>query len=303
MAAATLAAPNSLRGRFVGVVPPLSFKNLGELKRLFLMFDRLALDMGSSGISHVERTILTGARAEIDWLSQQQLLTTLGGIISNATGPRIYSDMPVYGGDLLDLGYRGASRYAGRIGGMMKVVSGRALRVTASELREKFGVDAVAVQNALESENADAPAGYEAVVRITIREFPVLYDSTPWNLIMEFRADEESRAQFPRLKKWINNTARSGLREYEVADDLRELLLAYQLGIKQHKMKAAQGELNMVVATSVDVAETLTRTQLTGKSKGLFAVTDYKLNLLDEERKMPGREIAYILSAKAAFDR
>ncbi|MGF7183819.1 hypothetical protein [Tunturiibacter psychrotolerans] len=281
----------------------MSFKNTGELKRLLLMFDRLALDMGSAGMSHLEQRILSDAKKDVDWLSQQQLLTTLAGLVTDSTPTRLTSALPVQGGDLLDLGYRGAAGLTGRIGGMMKVVSGKALRVTASELREKFGVDAIAVPNSLESENIDTPVGQEAVVRITLREFPVLSDSTPWNQIIEFRSDAEARSQFPRLKQWINKTVRTGLKEYEVADELRDLIYEYQLGMKCHKMKVGAGELKMVLATNVDVAESLTRLQMTGANKGLFTVTDYKLSLLEEERRTPGREIAYILSAKAAFER
>jgi hypothetical protein len=303
MASASALATSSLHGRFVGIIPPISLKTMGELKRLLLMFDRLALDLGSGGLSLVERRILSDAKKDIDWLSQEQFLTTLTGLVTDSTPARINSALSVRGGDLLDLGYRGASRMAGRVGGMMKVVSGRALRVTASELREKFGVDAVAVPNSLESENVDAPVGYEAVVRITLREFPVLYDSTPWSQIIEFRSDEDTRSQFPRLKQWINKSAKAGLKEHEVADELRELVYEYQSGMRLHKMKVASGELQMVVATTVDVAESLTRLQMTGANKGLYTVTDCKLSLLEEERRTPGREIAYIVSAKAAFDR
>lgn len=296
---------NPLRGQFVGVIPPISFKNAGDLKRLLLMFDRLALDMGSGGMSLVEKRILSDAKKDLDWLSQQQLLTTLTGVLANSAPGQIAPAVSVQGGDLLNLGFRGGSRLMSQSGGKMKVVSGKTLRVTASELREKFGVEAVAVPTSLESENVDAPAEYEAVVRITLREFPVLYDSTPWSQIIDFRSDEEVRSQFPRLKQWINRTVRTGLKENlkerEVADELRVLIHEYQLGMKLHKMKVASGELTMALATSVDVAEGLTRFQMTGANKRLFTVNDYKLSLLEEERRTPGREIAYIVSAKAAF--
>jgi hypothetical protein len=42
------------------------------------------------------------------------------------------------------------------------------------------------------------------------------------------------------------------------------------MGIESHKMKVAKDELNMVLTTNVDVAESLTRLQMTGASKGFF---------------------------------
>ena len=293
---------HTLRGLFVGIVPPITFKNMGELKRLLLMFDRLALDMGSGGpMTVVEKRILDMARKEMDWMGKEQLLTTLNGLAAAAGTSRLAPSIPVLGGDFLEPGYRGGTRLLGQAGGTVKVISGRTLRITAAELREKHGVDAVAVPNSLESENVDAPAGHEAVIRITLREFPVLYDSTPWQSVVEFRMDKEVRSQFSRLKNWINNVARNGLKEYEIADELREMIHEYQLGMNYHKMKAAEGELKVVLTTNIDVAESLTRMQMSGASKNLFSITDYQLNLLDEERRTPGREIAYIVSAKASF--
>jgi hypothetical protein len=80
----TLDAPSLLAGKFIGVVPAISFQNISNLKRLLLMFDRLALDLGTPNMSVVERRILANAKRDIEWLSGEKLLTTLSGLVAGS---------------------------------------------------------------------------------------------------------------------------------------------------------------------------------------------------------------------------
>jgi hypothetical protein len=207
----------------------------------------------------------------------------------------------VTGGELIEAGARGAASLIGRIGGLTRIGTGTALRYTASELRARFGIDAIAVPSVIDVQNADATAGHEAVVRIALSEFPLPDESTPWQNIQDFRRDKGARSQFSRLKQWINRTGKAGLKEYEVADELRELLYEYEYGMKLHKMKAQRGILEVVVTTTAEVAENLLRFKVSNAAKAIFAIKDYKLKLLEEEKATVGREIAYIVSARTAF--
>lgn len=295
----SLNTSNPFAGKFVGVVPAISFQKVSNLKRLLLMFDTLALDMGSPGMSVMERQILANARRDIEWLSTEKLLTTLSGIAARAGA--LPANVPVHGGELIGPGMRSLTRLMARGGELARISTGTALRYTASELRSKFGIDAIAVPQAIDVQNVDAEAGHEAVVRIALNEFPLPDDSTPWQSIRDFRHDEGSRSQFSRLKQWINKTGKAGLKEYEVADELREMLLSYELGMKLHKMKAHNGILEVVITTTAEIAENLLRLKISSAAKAIFAVKDYKLKLLEEERTTAGREIAYIVSAHATF--
>ncbi|HMC31430.1 MAG TPA: hypothetical protein VKL99_11395, partial [Candidatus Angelobacter sp.] len=281
-----LDASNVLAGKFVGVVPALSFQKISHLKRLLLMFDSLALDLGTPGMSVVERTILANAKKDIEWLSREKLLTTLSGLVAGLTSSR--ASVPVTGGELIEPGMRAMTRLMGRAGGLTRTATGTALRYTASELRSKFGIDAIAVPSLIDVQDVDAPAGHEAVVRIALNEFPLPDESTGWQNIRDFRHDEGSRSQFSRLKQWINRTGKAGLKEYEVADELRELLYSYELGMKFHKMKAQRGILEVVITTTAEVAENLVRFKISNAAKAIFAIKDYKLKLLEEEKATLG---------------
>jgi len=228
-------------GNFVGVVAPLSFQYGAHIKRLLLMFDVLALDMGESSMSLVERRILSNAQKDIEWLSRSHLLTTLDGLAATAAPVR-RAEVSVFGDDLLAAGIGREAQLMRRAGGLVRIAVG-GLRHTASDLRSRFGVDAVAVPTGMEVQNADAVATREAVVRITLGEFPLPSDATPWDAVQSFRHDENARAQFARLKQWMNKTGKAGLQEYEVTDELRELVYEYEEAMKLHRMRASRGVL------------------------------------------------------------
>jgi hypothetical protein len=291
----------SLAGKFVGVIPPAACQQLGYLKRLLLMFERIALDFGSGKLSIVERRILESAKNELNYLSGEGLLTTLTALApSGADQP--FRGTQTSGEDLIAAGI-GATKARLLVGRMneMAWVAMADLRQTASKLREVYGVDAVAVPTELEPANADAAADRHTVVRIALAEFPTPSDTTPWEDIKEFRKDETARQEFARLKQWVNKTAKAGLKQYEVVDELRSLLTDYAATMHLHKIASHQGVIEVLVTTTAEVAEDLVKFKWSGAAKSIFNVRKHHLKLLQEESTASGREVAYILTARRKF--
>lgn len=296
---------NSLSRKFVGIIPPMSFQHLSYLKRLLLMFDSLALDLGRSSLSPVERKIMESARNEIDWLSNQGLLTTLGGLVAQNTDgvfPSRRSQPSVIGEDLLTQGLGIDPNLIGRVVRLATVAT-VGLRYSASELRSIYGVDAVAVPSKLEPQDSDATADRDVVIQIVLQEIPAPSDSTPWENIEDFRRDQKSRAEFSRLKQWINKMGKTGLKQYEVADELREIIYSYEERMKLHRIKAERGILEVLVTTTAEVAEGIVKFNWSTAAKTIFKARNYKLKLLEEEKETTGREVAYIVSAQRVFSK
>jgi hypothetical protein len=74
---------------------------------------------------------------------------------------------------------------------------------------DKKGIDAVPLMKS-DIGDADAVADGDAVIRITLREFPAPSDATPWESIQGFRRDKAARERFWSLKRWINKTDKAG---------------------------------------------------------------------------------------------
>lgn len=264
-------------GKFIGVIPPRAFSSLSYLKQLMLMFDGLAIDLGQGGLNAEDHQIIKKSMAEIGWLSQSGLLTLLSGLqASNESSPS-----------------KKAIAHARETFGSRQVTNER---FNAFLLRKK-GIDAVPIMNQFEDINLDADADRDAVIRLTIREFPIPSDVTPWEAIQDFKHDKQAQDKYWALRQWINKTGKSGLQNYEVMDELRGLLNEYDKSMKLHKMKHQTGAFEVVVCTTTAVLEDLVKFKWSDAMKAVFDIHRQDVKLLEDEKNMPGKEVAYIAHA------
>jgi hypothetical protein len=73
--------------------------------------------------------------------------------------------------------------------------------------------------------------------------------------------------------------------------------------MKLHKMKTTTGVLEAVVTTSLSVAEDVLKLRLSKLARLPFAAKNRRVTLLEAEAASPGREVAYIVRARTAFDK
>lgn len=272
---------NNYIGKFVGVIPPRSFATLSYPKQLLLMFDGLAIDLGQNGLDTEDRQIIKDSMSEIGWLSQSGLLTLLSGLhASNEMRPS-----------------KEAVERARQAFGSSQVTHER---FNAFLLRKK-GIDAVPIVNQFEDMDLDANADRDAVIRLTIREFPVPSDITPWEAIQDFKHDKDAQDKYWALRRWVNKTGKCGLKHYEVTDELRGLLNDYEKSMKLHKMKHQTGIFEVVVCTTTGILEDLVKFKWSDAMKAVFDVQRQDVKLRDDEKDMPGREVAYISHVKNRF--
>lgn len=147
----------------------------------------------------------------------------------------------------------------------------------------------------------DSVADRDAVVRLTLCEFPAPSDTTPWESIEDFRRDKDARNKFWDLKRWINKAGKSGLTQYEVADELMGLMNDYTKHFTLHKMKAQVSVLEVLVTTTAEIAENLVKVKWSKAAKSLFKVGKQNIALFEDEKDIPGKEVAYIADAWKRF--
>jgi len=272
---------NNYIGKFVGVIPPRAFGSLSYPKQLMLMFDGLAIDLGQNGLDEEDRQIIQSSMPEIGWLSQSGLLTLLSGLqASNELQPS-----------------KKAIERARQTFGSKQVTPER---LNAFLLRKK-GIDAVPIMNPFQDMDLDADADRDAVIRLSIREFPIPSDVTPWEAIHDFKHDKEAQEKYWALRQWINKTGKGGLKHYEVTDELRGLLNDYDKSMKLHKMKHQTGAFEVVVCATTEVLEDLVKFKWSDAMKAVFNVHRQDVKLLEDEKNMPGKEVAYIAHAMNRF--
>jgi hypothetical protein len=148
--------------------------------------------------------------------------------------------------------------------------------------------------------NSNEPSQSE-VIEIVFNNLPTPSEETPWEQILEYRADPESRAKFLDLRNWINEIAREKLSAVEVAEKLEYLLSQYQRQVNLHKMKANIGVIETVIVTSAEIAEDLVKLKFGKLAKMPFSIRRRQIALLETELTAPGNEVAYILRTQQAF--
>jgi hypothetical protein len=198
------------------------------------MFDALALDLGNS--FHIGR-IPPNVKADMAWLSQEGLLSTIGGITARPNSMR--TPKVIDGGILPKSAMRNVN-FAAR--SALLAAGGFGIRETASDLRSKYGIDAVAIPQERPTD-LDEPLTRDTVIRITLTHFPVPSEITPWEAIKDFRQDEEARTQWLMLKQWINELARSDKKPFEVADYIEFLAADYRESLRLARMQTQSGTL------------------------------------------------------------
>lgn len=181
------------------------------------------------------------------------------------------------------------------------VFSDLALRPLAAYYRNKKSVDAYPLFYTEYPEFVRQPAGVEDVADITINYLPFPDDSTPWEQILDFRADPDSERRLLGFRVWMNEVARAKLTPLEIEQKLEWLLHEYHQHMKLHRMKTNAGTWETIIVTGAEMAENVLKFQFGKAAKALFSLRHRKLALLEGELKSPGREIAFISKAHETF--
>lgn len=88
----------------------------------------------------------------------------------------------------------------------------------------------------------------ENIVRLLLNNIPDPDPETPWEQIIDFRSDAETRIKYLALINWANEMASSSLSENEIQEKYEYLYLQYLKAFKQHKIKSTFGVLEILTA-------------------------------------------------------
>ncbi|WP_207481775.1 hypothetical protein [Arenibaculum pallidiluteum] len=176
------------------------------------------------------------------------------------------------------------------------------IRAAATVLKLDEGIDATCLLNKAPAATAGGdPDRRQRILEILLTKVPVPSDLTPWEQIIDFRKDEEARARFWGLKRWMNKMVRDSLPLAEIEDEIDYLLHEYESHMKLHGMKCRTGVLRTLVSFPFEVAENVVKLKWKDIADIPFKVCDYEIALTEAEMKAPGRELSYLVEAKKAF--
>jgi hypothetical protein len=135
------------------------------------------------------------------------------------------------------------------------------------------------------------------IINLTINKIPIPTNDTPWEKIIDFKNDKDTRSKYLALINWINNVSISEKTICHINEEFEYLYDQYQRHYDIHKIKKNYTWTEILINSAIDI---LTK-QGHGIVKELFSIRKTRLSLLEEELKLPGSEVAYIFKANETF--
>jgi hypothetical protein len=185
---------------------------------------------------------------------------------------------------------------------------GYATRILSTTLRVLNNLDAFPVMPGDFFDSERTEGNKNDVIEIVLNELPVPDESTPWEHILEYRSDPDSRRKFASLRSWMSEIARMQLGTNEIQEKLESLIHDYRQHMKIHRLKTKLDTLKTILIAEAGL---FTGGWLTGAgaipgilgmvATPLYSIKQRQVALMEEEQKAPGREIAYIVKAKDTF--
>ena len=182
----------------------------------------------------------------------------------------------------------------------VKAACDYAARLDAIRLRESALIDAYPLINDFASPEKTQTTKSE-VIKLVINALPVPSETTPWEHILEYRSDPDSRARFLDLRNWMSEVAKGELQPIEIEQKLEHLISTYERHLKLHRMKVNTGTLQTIVTTSAEVLGDLISFKWGKAAEALFAFKHRHVALMEAELNSPGSEIAYIVKTRERF--
>jgi len=139
------------------------------------------------------------------------------------------------------------------------------------------------------------------ILQIVMNKIPIPEENTPWEAILDFKKNPKSVGALLGLRNWVNNVARGDLEISEIETNLDYLLYEYKEALKLHKIKYNRGTIETLVVTSAEILENLIKVKWGDLAKNLFSIGNRKIDLLEAELSMPGREVSFIIRAQEQF--
>ena len=129
------------------------------------------------------------------------------------------------------------------------------------------------------------------------------YESVSWERIIDFRKDPETKKLLTYLRHWISDSSKKEITYNDILEEMLSLYYCakYEEHIRLYKMKLQHGALETFLMIPAEMIEGVIRLKPTKIVKALFTFKRQKVELLEQEKKAPGRDLAYLFKSKDEF--
>lgn len=167
-------------------------------------------------------------------------------------------------------------------------------------LLRQAGADETAIVGQLFEERA-TQRNTHPVWQIVFKEMPSLDTRAPWEDVLGFRAEARTQHLIRNLRRWTRKIVTEEWSANALEDEVRELLFEYGAHLSSAKLSSGTGLLEFVVTGAAELTEDVVKFRFSKITKTASAMINWKVKLLEDEIKAPGRELALIPEMKLRF--
>lgn len=146
------------------------------------------------------------------------------------------------------------------------------------------------------------PTEKQKVIRLILNNIPTPDNGTPIDEILDFRKGKEQTLQYGRLISWISKIGSESLNQYEIEEEFNHLINEYEDGLNKLGSKKKLSNLTAIITMPLEIIEKIVKLNWSKIPETILKIKQNEIEFKINELGIPGREIAYIKSAKDKFD-
>lgn len=135
------------------------------------------------------------------------------------------------------------------------------------------------------------------VIELVINKFPVVDSKENWEKIIEFKNDDSTRLNYLRFREFTKNLSDKNLTANEVEEEIEYLIEEYKNHMNHAQLMYKNGHRKALFLTSLKFTENLLRLKLSDAFNSLYSIKEKRLELLEAEKKAPGKEVALLVKS------
>ena len=140
------------------------------------------------------------------------------------------------------------------------------------------------------------------VVSLLLNKLPLPDDETPWEQILEFKNDPNSKQNLINLRRWVRKITSERIPVNELEEEYLYLINEFSRYYQLNRAKANLSTIETILNVPLEVVEYLPFIKFSKLKDPLFVFGKRKMALLEAELSAPGKELSYIIKAKEFFE-
>ena len=142
--------------------------------------------------------------------------------------------------------------------------------------------------------NMDLEVKKEDVLYLILKKFPIISEDIHIDKIIELKNDSDLKSRYYELRDFITTISKSNLSLNEINDKIEFLLDQYRERLELHKLKYHTSVFETFCISTTQFLEDMLKFKLSTAIKSIFEINKKKIEVIEAEKNIPGRELSYI---------